>query len=182
MMEKWQTGDIGAFEALFRQYEKLVFKNAYLIIGNKEEAEDVLQQVFTSVWKSRKTYDPVKGKFTTWLHRITVNECMRKQHKKHNQSAAILNYIDPSDMKESEPGEALMKKEQCEKVMNAVNQLDNKHRSILVLRYFNELSYDDISRVAGIPLGTVKSRINNGLKILRGQLETRSDVGAKGEG
>jgi len=81
-MEKWQTGDMEAFEALFRQYEKLVFRTAYLITGSKEAAEDTLQEVFASVWTSRHTYDPNKGKLTTWLHRITVNQCSRGKARK----------------------------------------------------------------------------------------------------
>lgn len=174
-MENWQTGDMSAFEALFRQYERLVFKNAFLITGQKEEAEDVLQQVFVSVWKSRHTFNPAKGKITTWLHRITVNECMKRQHFKSEPIAELLENIKLTEIPE-DPGEALMKQEQYERLMQAVNLLDSKHRSILVLRYFNELSYDDIAKSAGIPLGTVKSRINQGLKLLREQLGVQRRV------
>jgi len=73
LTEKWQSGDLAAFEGLFRQYQKLVFRTAYLITGSKEAAEDALQEVFVLVWRSRHTYDPNKGKLTTWLHRITGN-------------------------------------------------------------------------------------------------------------
>jgi len=59
-VETWQTGNIEAFETFFRQYERLVFSSAYLFLGKKEEAEDVLQEVFISVWKSRSTFDPAK--------------------------------------------------------------------------------------------------------------------------
>ena len=79
LIENWQHGDVNAFETLYRQYEKLVFRTAYLITGSKEAAEDALQEVFASVWKSRHTYDPNKGKLTTWLHRITVNQCSKKK-------------------------------------------------------------------------------------------------------
>ena len=174
-MEKWQTGDMSAFEALFRQYERLVFKNAFLITGQKEEAEDVLQQVFVSVWKSRHTFNPAKGKITTWLHRITVNECMKRQHVKSEPYAELIENMKLTEIS-VDPGEALMKHEEYERLIEAVNRLDSKHRSILVLRYFNDLSYDDIARTAGIPLGTVKSRINQGLKLLRHQLGIQRQV------
>ena len=75
-MDKWQTGDIVAFESLYRQNERQVFRTAYLILSSREEAEDVLQEVFLSAWRSRETYDPAKAKLITWLHRITVNQCM----------------------------------------------------------------------------------------------------------
>jgi RNA polymerase sigma-70 factor (ECF subfamily) len=65
LIEKWQSGDISAFESLFRQYQETAFKTAYLMVGDEEEAKDVLQEVFISVWKSRNTFNPAKGKFTT---------------------------------------------------------------------------------------------------------------------
>ena len=98
--EQWQQGDIGAFETLFRQYEKLVYRTAYLITGNKEAAENALQEVFISVWKSRHTYDPNKGKLTTWLHRITVNECSRRRSRKASAAISLDEKgIDPPEMK-----------------------------------------------------------------------------------
>lgn len=81
LIERWRSGDSDAFEALFRQYEKLVFRTAYLIVGDVEKARDIMQEVFVSVWKSRHTFNPEKGKFTTWLHRITVNKCSSRQSK-----------------------------------------------------------------------------------------------------
>jgi RNA polymerase sigma-70 factor (ECF subfamily) len=168
--EKWQTGDTSAFEALYNQYKLLVFKTAFLITGQKEEAEDILQEVFVSVWKSRDTYNPLKGKLTTWLHAITVNHCSTRQRKK--QPTLSLDESMPlSEMNsQDDPEQTAMNRQEYEAVINTLNKLDAKHRIVLVLRYFNELSYEEIARVAGIPLGTVKSRINHALKYLRKQL------------
>ena len=81
LVERWHSGDSAAFEALFRQYEKMVFKTAYLITGDVERAKDIMQDVFIAVWKGCHSFDPQKGKFTTWLHRITVNKCSKKKRK-----------------------------------------------------------------------------------------------------
>lgn len=164
-MEKWQTGDIAAFEALFRQYEQVVFKNAYLITGRREDAEDVLQEVFTSVWKSRHTFDPSKGTLSTWLHRITVNECMRRRRKDAPASLPI----DTVDVVDNHAGteERVFAQMDYESLIAAMDTLDAKHRAVLVLRYFNDLSYDEVARAVGAPVGTVKSRINHALKTLR---------------
>ncbi len=165
---EWQSGNMAAFEALFRQYERLVFKNAYLMIGTREEAEDVLQEVFVSVWKSRHTFNPNRGKLTTWLHRITVNKCLERNRKKKLAPVSLegldLPGTQPSD-------EILVTRQEYDKLIEAMNSLDAKHRVVLVLRYFNDLSYEEIAQAVGIPLGTVKSRINNGLKLLRGQFD-----------
>ncbi len=165
---EWQSGDTTAFEAFFRQYERLVFKNAYLMTGTREEAEDVLQEVFVSVWKSRHTFNPNRGKLTTWLHRITVNKCLERNRKKKLAPVSLegldLPGTQPSD-------EILVTRQEYDKLIEAMNSLDAKHRVVLVLRYFNDLSYEEIAQAVGIPLGTVKSRINNGLKLLRGQFD-----------
>ncbi len=164
--DKWQTGDAAAFEALFRQYERLVFKNAYLITGTREEAEDVLQEVFVSVWRSRRTFNPNKGKLTTWLHRITVNKCMERRRKK-NLATVSLEGVDLPETKSTD--DVLISRQKYERLIEAMNSLDTRHRVVLILRYFNDLSYQEIAETVGIPLGTVKSRINQALKLLRWQ-------------
>jgi RNA polymerase sigma factor (sigma-70 family) len=169
-MEKWQTGDMGAFEALFRQHERLVFRTAYLITGSREVSEDILQQVFLSVWKSRHTYDPDKGKLTTWLHRITVNQCSRKPEKLPAISLEGKGVDLPEMKHESQPEEVVITRMEYDRLLRAMDALDTKHRSILVLRYFNDLSYQEIAEALEIPLGTVKSRLNQSLRYLKEQM------------
>ncbi len=170
--EKWQHGDVSAFEMLYRQYEKLVYRTAYLITGDKEAANDTLQEVFISIWKSRHTYDPNKGKLTTWLHRITVNQCSKKRAKKTSATVSLEEKgIDLPEMKyRSQPDEILVSKMEYEQLLRALDALDHKHRSVLVLRYFNDLSYQEIADALEIPLGTVKSRLNKSLRYLKGQM------------
>jgi len=175
LIEEWQSGDMSAFEALFQQYQGLVFKTAYLMTGNREEAKDVLQEVFVTVWKSRHTFNPAKGKITTWLHRITVNRCVSKHRKKQAPTFSLekvrMGGFDLVEIRNSElPEELAQSRLEYERLIKAMNSLDSKHRPALILRYFNDLSYDEIAQVLDIPLGTVKSRINQALKSLRGQL------------
>ena len=169
--EKWQTGDMAAFEALFRGYQKLVFKTAYLITGNRDRAQDVLQEVFIAVWNSRRSYDPNKGKLTTWLHRITVNQCSKGNTRTDPAIVPLENTeIDALGTGGSRPDDILVSKLEYEKLLKAMDTLDTKHRSVLVLRYFNDLSYQEIAESLGIPLGTVKSRINHSLHCLKEQV------------
>lgn len=172
LIEQWQHGDVRAFETLFRQYEKLVFKTAYLITGNREAAEDILQGVFVSVWKFRHTYDPNKGNLTTWLHRITVNQCSKEKARKAPAAISLEEKgIDLPDMKhQSQPQEISITRMEYDRLLRAMDALDAKHRSVLVLRYFNDLSYQEIAEALEIPLGTVKSRLNQSLKYLKEQM------------
>jgi RNA polymerase sigma-70 factor (ECF subfamily) len=166
-MERWQTGDMTAFEALFRQHERLVMTNAYFITGSREEAEEITQDVFVSVWKARQSFNPGKGKLTTWLHRITVNKCLERQRKK-KLAVVPSETVELADGKGSE--EVVMNEDERARVLSAMGSLDGKHRAVLVLRYFNDLSYEEIAHTMGIPLGTVKSRIYVAIKMLREQL------------
>ncbi len=183
LIEKWQSGDINAFEALFQQYYKLVFKTAYLMVGNREDAEDVLQEVFFAVWKSRCTFNPAKGKLTTWLYRITINQCADRKRRKQVATLSTEETKDDGfdlpEIRSSElPEELSMSRLEYERAIKAVNSLGEKHRPVLILRYFNDLSYNEIAQVMGIPLGTVKSRLNEALRTLRGQLEKEKQGGA----
>jgi len=172
-MEKWQHGDMSAFEALFRQYEKLVFRTAYLITGSKEASEDALQEVFVSVWKSRHTYDPDRGKLTTWLHRITVNQCLKEKARRVPAAVSLEEKgIDLPEMKHQfQPEDILVSKLEYDRLLRAMDSLDTKHRSVLVLRYFNDLSYREIAEALEIPLGTMKSRLNQSLRYLKERMK-----------
>ncbi len=171
LTEKWQHGDVNAFETLYRQYEKLVFRTAYLITGSREAAEDALQEVFVSVWRSRHTYDPGKGKLTTWLHRITVNQCSKKKPGKTPATVSLEEKgVDLPEVKRSQPDDILVSKLEYDRLLRAMDALDTKHRSVLVLRYFNDLSYQEIAEALEIPLGTVKSRLNQSLRYLKEQM------------
>ena len=170
LVQRWRSGDSDAFEALFRQYEKLVFRTAYLITGDAENAKDVMQEVFVAVWKWRHTYDPIRGQFTTWLHRITVNKCSKKQVKHQLTFLSLEEAEEKGFQPESRselPEELMISKEEYDGLMRALSALDNAHRSVVVLRYFNELSCEEVAQVVDIPLGTVKSRLHYALKSLR---------------
>jgi len=171
LIRRWQRGDSQAFELLFLKYEGLVFRSAVLMTGNRQQAEDVLQDVFTSVWDARGSYNPKKAKFITWLHRITVNRCIdnhrrQKLRQPCPESDAFEMVADSDDL----PEEEVINKLECQRLLQAVSRLDDRHRPALVLRYFHDLPYRDIAEILDIPLGTVKPRIHNALGLLRQEL------------
>jgi RNA polymerase sigma factor (sigma-70 family) len=128
--------------------------------------------VFISVWKSRHTYDSSKGKLTTWLHCITVNQCSKKKPRKTPATVSLEEKdIDLPEMKQqSQPEDVLINKLEYDRLLKAMDTLDMKHRSVLVLRYFNDLSYQEIAEALEVPLGTVKSRLNQSLRYLKEQM------------
>ncbi len=169
-----QSGDREAFAIIFEQYKNLVYKTAYLMLGESAEAEDALQEIFLQVYKSLSGFDPGKAKFTTWLYRVTFNYCLNQRRKKR---PFLLPLEDLSPTLKSEfPGTQLA---EDEALHQAIGTLTDKQRAVLILRYFWDLPYAEIAQILDIPLGTVKSRIDLALRTLRKVIEeAKSDTGS----
>ena len=170
LIHRCQAGDEEAFAALFHHHKNLVYKTAYLILDSADEAEDVLQEVFLQVHKSLYTFQPSKGAFTTWLHRITVNHCLNRRRKQH-PSILPLDEATPTSLTDHLPSsESRLGEKQV--VQQALSRLSGKLRTAVILRYYWDLTYAEIAQILRIPVGTVKSRLYLGLKTLRKKLET----------
>jgi RNA polymerase sigma-70 factor, ECF subfamily len=159
-----QAGDKQAFAALFEQYKNLVYKSAYLMLGNAHDAEDVLQEVFVLVHRSLSGFDSHRGAFSTWLHRITINYCLNHRRRRNIVSVPFDEVASASEF----PGTQLAEEEA---VWQAIRRLSDKQQAVVVLRYYWELSYAEVAQILEIPLGTVKSRLDLALKTLRRTLQ-----------
>ena len=161
-----QSGDRDAFALLFEQYKNLVYKTAFLMLGEPAEAEDALQEIFVQVYRSLSGFDPRKATFTTWLYRVTFNYCLNHRRKKRPLTMPLedlsLNFSNefPSAQLANE-----------EFLQQAIEKLTDKQRAVVILRYFWDLPYAEIAQILEVPLGTVKSRIDLALKTLRKVLE-----------
>jgi RNA polymerase sigma-70 factor (ECF subfamily) len=173
VIERSRAGEERAFAELFEQYKNLVFKTAYLMLGEPQEAEDALQEVFLHVHRSLRSYQPAKGAFTTWLHRITVNHCINRTRKRRLQLLPIAQ-VHPGHMPSQPSPERQLDNEDA--VARALRGLSAKLRAVVVLRYYWDMSYGKIAETLGIPLGTVKSRLNAALRALRAELEPDMSV------
>jgi RNA polymerase sigma-70 factor (ECF subfamily) len=164
LIQRCKAGDANAFALLFEQYKNLVYRTAYLILNDGLGAEDVLQEVFLKVHGSLHTYEPKKGAFTTWLHRITVNYCLnlRRRH--------FFDFLSwEADLPEARQMKVPSAEDEAEDgdIHKALQQLSPKLRAVIVLYYYNGLTYSEISQVLGVRIGTVESRINQALKNIR---------------
>ncbi len=161
LIRRCQAGDEDAFAQIFEGYKNLVFHTAFLMVNSTDEAEDILQDVFIQVYRSLNSYDPTKGAFTTWLYRITVNMCLnRRRH--WTFSVARLD-----DIHERNLPRVSIEDESHTEIPQALNKLSVKLRAVVVLRFYFELSYAEISEVLNLPLGTIKSRLNLALRTLQ---------------
>jgi RNA polymerase sigma-70 factor (ECF subfamily) len=167
LIHRCQTGDVEAFAALFHQYKNLVYKTAYLMLNSADEAEDVLQEVFLQVHRSLSTFEPSKGAFTTWLYRVTVNQCLSRQRKRHLHIIS-LEKVAPLSLTEHRSFQDQLEDEEA--VRQVLSRMSEKLRTVVILRHYLELSYAEIAQILNIPVGTVKSRLDLALKTLRQEL------------
>jgi RNA polymerase sigma-70 factor (ECF subfamily) len=167
LIERSQTGDENAFAELFEQYKNLVYKTAVLMLGEPQEAEDALQEVFLRVHRSLQSYQRSKGAFTTWLHRITVNHCINRGRKRRLRLLPMA-WVDPAQMPVQPSPERQLSEDDA--VARAMRGLTAKLRAVVVLRYYHDMPYAEIAQALDIPLGTVKSRLSAALAAMRGAL------------
>jgi RNA polymerase sigma-70 factor, ECF subfamily len=170
LIRRIQTGDEQAFTALFEQYKNLVYKTAYLILGQAHEADDVLQDVFLHVHRAIDTYDPARGAFSTWLYRITVNDCLSWKRKRRRFWQAISRdeHRDALGFAPELSHEQLT--ERADEILRAMRSLSAKLRVVVTLRYYCDLSYAEVATVLALPVGTVRSRLNLAMTELRRHL------------
>lgn len=169
LIRRSQTGDQIAFAVLFEQHKNLVYKTAYLMIGNEKEAEDALQEIFIKVHQSLASYQPSKAAFTTWLYRITVNYCLNHRRKRRPFLFSLDEVFSGSLVDSDFSGRHELNGDH--EVQQAVEDLSEKLRVAVILRYYWELPYVEIVQILNIPVGTVRSRLNLALKTLRKTLE-----------
>ncbi|MFC1978552.1 RNA polymerase sigma factor [Chloroflexota bacterium] len=158
---------IDDFEAVFDQYKGWVYKTAYLITQNHYKAEDVMQEVFINAYRSNGTYNPKKGNLSSWLRRITINQCLKD---KRDKSPSTYSIEEMEEQGHSIPDENLPLSEQVtlkNDIRRLLSSLNQKSRAVLILRYYDGLAYSEIAELLNIPLGTVKSRINTAISTLQ---------------
>jgi len=171
VIEACQRGDRDAFRLLFENYKDKVFSVALYYFGDDESAAgDITQQVFLKLFNCIGQFQG-DSEFTTWLYRLTTNACVDESRKRRRWlpfGDALTGTKEPRVKKTQE--HALAHREVADSVKQAVATLRPKLRVVLLLKYFEELSYEEIAAVVGCSKGTVASRLNRGHKILAGKL------------
>ena len=171
------AGDETAFAALFHQYQNLVYKTAFVLLGNKDDTDDAFQEVFLDVHRSLASYQPTKGAFSTWLYRITVNGCLSWKRKRKFLFFPFDDSRDSRAQMEPSLNHIATHEEQVEmadQVLKAMSHLSPKLRAVVALRYYRDLSYAEIATILNVPIGTVKSRLCQAMETLRTVLESNA--------
>jgi RNA polymerase sigma-70 factor (ECF subfamily) len=179
-----RDGDQGAFEQLVLAHQRRAFNVAYRILGDYEEALDLTQEAFVLAHRNLRQFRG-EARFGSWLLAITVNQCRnRLKHWKRRARARHDSLSEPiggegSDLLRElpDPGatafEALEGRQLEELVREEMQHVDEEYRIVLVLRELQDVAYEEIARMLGVPVGTVKSRLHRGRAELRERLRRR---------
>lgn len=166
-----RQGDAGAWEILIGQHQEGVFRLAYLLLGDADEAQDVTQEVFIRAFRSLHQFDPARP-LRPWLLRITTNLVYNRRRAVGRYLAALqrLVRLAPEPVLAPAADEALPQVD-SHLLWQAVRRLNSTDQQIIYLRYFLELSVAETAEAAGIAPGTVKSRLSRALERLRQVVE-----------
>jgi len=168
LLQRAASGDMDAFEALIRSYERLIFSIAYRMLGNADDARDASQEVLIKIYKNLGKCANMKA-FKSWVYTVANNTCIDEIRKRKNKTADSLDAMIQTDDGEMEkqfpaddltPEERLLRKENKEALQKAILQLSPEHRTLIVLRDIRGLSYGELAEATGASLGTVKSRLS----------------------
>jgi len=165
-----QEGDRDAFRLLYERYRDRVYNFIFYSIGDQLRAEDVLQIVFVKIFRGLPGFR-FESSLATWIYRIALNECLNQQRKRGIQQVPFEALLG-SDEEPSAAATDLQhaESERREIVHRALMELSPKLRSVVALRYLEELSYEEIASVLDCSAGTVASRLNRALSQLEQQL------------
>ena len=179
LIRRLQQRDEKAFEEVVRLYQHKVFNLVYRMLGNREEAEDVAQEVFVTVFKSIDSFRG-EAKFSTWLYRIAANHCKNRMKYLGRRSYKSTGELDEAAEREIQSGpnstlrphvdgpDAVLEGLQLERmVQDGIASLEEEHRSLIVLRDVEDLSYEEIGSITGLADGTVKSRLHRARMALK---------------
>jgi RNA polymerase sigma-70 factor, ECF subfamily len=156
-------GDEYAFELLVRRHQTSILNFIYRFIGNRAQADDLAQEVFLRIWKAAQTYEP-KAKFTTWAYRITTNLCLNELkspgrrcnqfRSSESKGGTDSEYVDENALSAED---LLLARERRRQISDCLQTLPENQRMALILKRYEDLSYQEISQIIGCSVAAVES-------------------------
>jgi len=174
VIEAVLAGDTDRFEKLVRRYQKPIINFIFRMVGNYEDAAELSQDVFIKAYSSLASYDS-SYRFSTWLFRIATNRAIDFLRKKRVPVVSMEGPDEDTTPQYSDEGPSPLDQIETDRVKillsDAIQQLPPDYREVIVLYHVNEVSYEQIATITGLPLGTVKNRIFRARQMMRRILE-----------
>jgi RNA polymerase sigma-70 factor, ECF subfamily len=172
VMQLVQQGDPRAFELLYDRHGGAAFSLAYRMTGNRSSAEDVAQEAFLSIWRSRLRYQPERGSVRTWVLGIVHNRAIDSLRRSlvHERRRTSAEGIEERHEAPERTDVEVARREEARHVQGALDTLPEDQRRTIELAYFGGFSHSQIADMLDTPIGTVKGRMRLGLEKMRQQL------------
>jgi RNA polymerase sigma-70 factor, ECF subfamily len=178
VMHLVKRGDPRAFEVLYDRHAGAAYSLAYRIVGHAGRAEDVTQEAFISIWRSRQRYRPERGSVRTWVLGIVHNRAIDglRRNTPHDRRRASMEGVEERHEAPERTEVEAARREDARTVQRAMEQLPDDQRRTIELAYFGGFSHSEIAEMLQMPIGTVKGRVRLGLEKLRRQLGGQEEV------
>lgn len=175
LIARFQQGDVQAFDVLVRRYKDQLLNYVFRFVGNRNDAEDIVQETFLRVYKNKHYYKEI-AKFSTWVYTIAGNLAKTElRRRKRRKVFSVSNFVnderdfDIPDL-DRNPEKEVDGSIKDDIIQRAIEKLPPKFKEVILLRDVQGFAYEEISQILNIPLGTVKSRVN------RGRLKLQEDL------
>ena len=159
-----REGRVGSLAVLFERHHRGLFNYFYRVTGNREQSEDLTQEVFMRMLKYRESYQP-RTSFTAWMYQVARNVGV-DTHRKHKREAPWSEDRPEPASRERPADDSIQKEQETALVRRALAALPMEKREVLVLSRYQNLNYEEISRILGCEVGTVKVRVYRALRAL----------------
>jgi RNA polymerase sigma-70 factor, ECF subfamily len=170
-----RAGDSDAWAALFRRYQLPLYVYVVELVHNEQTALDVVQETFINATKYLRSLREDK-KFGSWLFSIAHQKCQQHWRKPRRDEVSPDEHEVEMGVDDTAPFDLLIRREQEEEFMSLLNQLSEAHRSVVLLHFLEEFPLDEIARITGVSVGTVKSRLHYAKKTLRQLLKSHENA------
>ena len=175
LIKEFQEGNEDAFVELVNRYKDRLTNFVFRMIGDIEQSEDIVQDTMIKLYQKKHYYREI-AKFSTWIYTIARNQTNTELRKRKRKQTLYLSQMSKNEKdyelvaKQPEITKELEEKYLYEKIQSCMNKLPNHYKTVIILRDIDQLSYEEISNIVSVPLGTVKSRIN------RARLQLQADL------
>ena len=180
LIKKFQDGDVGAYNQLVFRFKDRLLNFIYRFVNDLDLAEDLVQDTLLKLYTHKDSYQEI-AKFSTWLYTIAANLARTELRKKKRRKTFSVTELSREDREfiivssDVDPSEDLSSQNFERNIQLALAELPDDFKTIIILRDIQELSYDEISKIVEVPLGTVKSRINRGRVKLQQLLKKKGE-------